>query len=171
MDSMIYLISVAPMIRKDAGWENFQKNWKKVLTKRIECDILINCRATHGSADGKTDKWKFVPCKLNNVEDKQRRCSVLGGPRTERTWITRLLWNFAWSKAQLKKISIKWYKFFREFDPGSGWTLAACLTHASRTELLWQIPSGWRWFNLVADGWVTREQPASKRGTTAGNGC
>ena len=24
--------------------------------------------------------------------------------------------------------------FFREFDPGSGRTLAACLTHASRTE-------------------------------------
>ena len=23
--------------------------------------------------------------------------------------------------------------FYREFDPGSGWTLAACLTHASRT--------------------------------------
>ena len=23
---------------------------------------------------------------------------------------------------------------FREFDPGSGWTLAACLTHASRTK-------------------------------------
>ena len=23
--------------------------------------------------------------------------------------------------------------FIREFDPGSGWTLAACLTHASRT--------------------------------------
>ena len=23
----------------------------------------------------------------------------------------------------------------REFDPGSGWTLAACLTHASRTEI------------------------------------
>ena len=27
---------------------------------------------------------RFVPCKLNNVEDKQRRCSVQGGPRTER---------------------------------------------------------------------------------------
>ena len=25
--------------------------------------------------------------------------------------------------------------FFREFDPGSGRTLAACLTHASRTKL------------------------------------
>ena len=25
--------------------------------------------------------------------------------------------------------------FFEEFDPGSGWTLAGCLTHASRTTL------------------------------------
>ena len=25
------------------------------------------------------------------------------------------------------------YIFFGEFDPGSGWTLAACLRHASRT--------------------------------------
>ena len=28
------------------------------------------------------------------------------------------------------------YTIFREFDPGSGQTLAACLTHASRTECL-----------------------------------
>ena len=26
------------------------------------------------------------------------------------------------------------YNFFREFDPGSGLTLAACITHSSRTE-------------------------------------
>ncbi len=26
------------------------------------------------------------------------------------------------------------HKFYGEFDPGSGRTLAACLTHASRTE-------------------------------------
>ena len=25
--------------------------------------------------------------------------------------------------------------FFREFDPGSGLTLAACITHSSRTEI------------------------------------
>ena len=25
-------------------------------------------------------------------------------------------------------------EFFREFDPGSGLTLAACITHSSRTE-------------------------------------
>ena len=38
-------------------------------------------------------------------------------------------------------------KFFWEFDPGSGWTLAACLKHASRTERYFvarQIVDQWR---------------------------
>ena len=38
------------------------------------------------------------------------------------------------------------YNFYKEFDPGSGRTLAARLTHASRTELRSLL------FNLVADG-------------------
>jgi hypothetical protein len=45
-------------------------------------------------------------------------------------------------------IHYKILEIFREFDPGSGWTLAVCLTHASRTEVF---------KTLVADGWVTRE--------------
>ena len=48
-----------------------------------------------------------------------------------------------------------------EFDPGSGWTLAACLTHASRTKHLsrWMeqlAGKGINWGDWVADGWVTR---------------
>jgi len=35
-----------------------------------------------------------------------------------------------------------------EFDHGSDWTLAACLTHASRT-----VTRGQPW-RRVADGWV-----------------
>ena len=58
-----------------------------------------------------------------------------------------------------------------EFDPGSGWTLAACLTHASRTKHLVTIPSGWRPCDWVADGWVTRGKPAMYWGITVGNGC
>ena len=56
-------------------------------------------------------------------------------------------------------------QWFREFDPGSGWTLAACLTHSSRTVT---NPSG---FWSVADGWVTREEPAPLWGITTGNSC
>ena len=45
----------------------------------------------------------------------------------------------------------------REFDPGSGRTLAACLTHASRAGSF-RIETSvdfWKW--RAADGWVTRE--------------
>ena len=48
----------------------------------------------------------------------------------------------------------------REFDPGSGRTLAACLTHASRTEIRADSKVAcYRTFLciLVADGRVTRE--------------
>ena len=59
-----------------------------------------------------------------------------------------------WKWFQLERVKIQ---IFREFDPGSGRTLAACLTHASRTEIL-QMKSSVGFSNiLVADGWVTRE--------------
>ena len=48
-----------------------------------------------------------------------------------------------------------------EFDPGSGRTLATCLRNASRTGEQ----------SLVANGRVTRGQPALKWGTTARKGC
>ena len=58
-----------------------------------------------------------------------------------------------------------------EFDPGSGWTLAACLTHASRTKLDFRFFRNDEWYDWVADGWVTRGQPASYRGITVRNDC
>ena len=59
----------------------------------------------------------------------------------------------------------------REFDPGSGLTLAAHIRHASRTEvvvmmLTWTenlfegIEDWLTTMALVADWWVTRKQPA-----------
>ena len=39
-------------------------------------------------------------------------------------------------KNDISKLRLLYIPFFREFDPGSGQTLAACLTHASRTECL-----------------------------------
>ena len=52
-----------------------------------------------------------------------------------------------------------------EFDSGSGRTLAACLTHASRAEYESLL------LYLAADGWVTREQPAFNYGITLRNRC
>ena len=52
-----------------------------------------------------------------------------------------------------------WTNFIWDVDPGSGCTLAACLTHASRTKHLDQILSGWRtlWLSggRVSNAWVT----------------
>ena len=80
----------------------------------------------------------------------------------ENSWViiakSELFKNLIWSRKVLDTI-------FWEFDPGSGRTLAACLTHASRTGL---SPSG---LSLVANGWVTREEPAFQWGTTVGNDC
>jgi hypothetical protein len=52
---------------------------------------------------------------------------------------------------------------YGEFDPGSGRTLAACLTHASRTVNRASARGS------VANGCVTRGQPASDTGITPGN--
>ena len=51
-----------------------------------------------------------------------------------------------------------------EFDPGSGRTLAECLTHASRAETRERKASAGRSHVLAADGWVTREQSVLHRG-------
>ena len=41
---------------------------------------------------------------------------------------------------------LMFYVLFGEFDPGSGRTLAACLTHASRT--VKRLPLWWVWERL-----------------------
>ena len=63
--------------------------------------------------------------------------------------------RFTYEINELKIKNIEIYGNLREFDPGSGWTLAVCLTHASRTKVL---------KTLVADGWVTRENLPFGRG-------
>ena len=61
----------------------------------------------------------------------------------------------------LKLASWSWNgkNFLWEFDPGSGWTLAACLTHASRTKHFTWFPSGmivlWLSGGRVSNAWIT----------------
>ena len=54
-----------------------------------------------------------------------------------------------------------------EFDPGSGWTLATGLTHASRGAAWTQLC--WVWWR-PAHGWVTRIQPALYSGIVSWKG-
>ena len=80
----------------------------------------------------------------------------------------KFLSKFAWAN-ESEDYDLKHFgaldTIFWEFDPGSGRTLAACLTHASRTEVKFSD------LTLVANGWVTREEPAFQWGTTVGNDC
>jgi|AGTN01.2.fsa_nt_gi hypothetical protein len=45
--------------------------------------------------------------------------------------------------------------FYGEFDPGSGRTLAACLTHASRTEFRWKLAKSEFSGGRVSNAWIT----------------
>ena len=80
----------------------------------------------------KTDLWK-----LNNDETKKlvlHTKKELENSFEEKEKLEKvieqieLLWEKILIEGNLDK-----YTMIREFDPGSGWTLAACITHSSRT--------------------------------------
>ena len=75
-----------------------------------------------------------------------------------------------WEQKRCKEQSADWEDKNREFDPGSGLTLAACVTHASRTVFWKEKATVLERQKRVANGWVTREQPAFHKGIAAGNG-
>ena len=145
---------------RTASGKNFKKREKT--SWQIEALLLIYKSSLRRAA---------VPCKLNNAKTKWTPWTINGLFKISRNRINsqrKFLSNKCYEQIiqnfDLKRESTLDTTFW-EFDPGSGRTLAACLTHASRTE--WD-PSG---FYLVANGWVTREKPASQWGTTVGNDC
>ena len=125
-----------------------ENNLKKLLTRRIYYVIISKLPLStateiapwqiNSNATLKIPKTNYSENKEPNSKD---RISQKETGRTNR----KVPWR-AWEAghATIKKT---W-----EFDPGSGWTLAACLTHASRTDLYWSLAI----YKLVADGWVTR---------------
>ena len=111
--------------------KKMQKKQKSV-DKRLNVWYIINCQPEKGAA------------KEYNVLWKLSKTSILSS-----------------TVLNLSKL-ISWKKdiyFFGEFDPGSGWTLAACLRHASRTRRPFEVECLHKAdldFRLVAKGWVTR---------------
>ena len=110
-----------------------EKTWKKYLTNEFECDMIAKLTARAAS--------DTVPCKLNNVKTNYEHLGHfkwmfkfrLKSNLSQRKFLsifakTNLFKTLIWARKRLDTI-------FWEFDPGSGRTLAACLTHASRTEL------------------------------------
>ena len=102
-----------------------------------------------------------VSWKLNNALQVQR---PLKFKRASEKTIKNTNKSVSNWQDRYKQIYLCIYNFTKEFDPGSGRTLAARLTHASRTEKVASV------IFLVADGWVTREEPASESGIASGNG-
>ena len=49
--------------------------------------------------------------------------------------ISLVIYNLTLKKYFCKEVQKKFMEILREFDPGSGWTLAVCFTHASRTRV------------------------------------
>ena len=136
--------------------KKLEKSFKKVLTKAGRGDIMY--RLSQGSE---------APWKLNNKTTLFLEKEVDKTPKNSFEFIWTLIISKE-PKTALRDVirgNPVNIQFFREFDPGSGWTLAACITHSSRTvtrtSVLWS----------VADGWVTREQPALYCGITTGNSC
>ena len=122
------------------------------MTSRIECDIIYKL-SQRAVAD---DPWK-----LNN---RRKIVRII-------LEIRNYLWNLDNSffknsltihSKQVRELNhssdIDWMIYgsfntnIREFDPGSGWTLAACITHSSRTDKgLRPCVSGGR----VSNAWAT----------------
>ena len=71
-------------------------------------------------------------------------------------WVGCLVLFSAFALAFLCQLFVCWvWILFGEFDPGSGRTLAACLTHASRTE---RPACGYSSGERVSNTWVTCPQ-------------
>ena len=138
------------------SWKERSKKMKKGVDKAVVIWYYIGALQKHGARRTlkikqrlmKRNPWILIWEVLSSTtvilvknEEKMSETSMSD-------WALRMIW--IGQEPDLDKI-------FREFDPGSGWTLAACLTHASRTELLWNETSVEWNLSLVADGWVTRE--------------
>ena len=127
---------------------------------------LPRANSESGERNGilKIEQWttkKPLKFRVSSAWKRWVKRRVLRGQGKDIKTKKRVSWR-NWTGYDLKQKCYK-YKLTKEFDPGSGRTLAARLTHASRTSRESLLSK------RVADGWVTREQPAFKRGITFGN--
>ena len=96
----------------------FEKNLKKCLTNKKRWDKINELSERQTQQTLITKQW-------NTYDSRKFLYIFKNGSNEPKSVKTR--------DSQTVILS-KWIKhFIREFDPGSGWTLAACLTHASRT--------------------------------------
>ena len=127
-----------------------KKDSGKGLTNGRLCSILTELSAREQLRWG---RWSLKT--IQNKEDKRETVIFTSHGQNKDSQFVHEFW--AWRRLQGSIQDLT-----QEFDPGSGRTLAACLTHASRAGM-------WKsllWYILAADGWVTREQPLLYWGIT-----
>ena len=109
----------------------------KVAARKPETSILKIEQCTT------SEKALEIPKRFGILRSQKRRKNHKGN--CERIVIARI---------DIKTRSVCIYNFHKEFDPGSGRTLAARLTHASRTE---SRGACFSWFSgeRVSNAWVT----------------
>ena len=135
--------------------QNFQKNVAKKFGGNEKMSTFAIPNEKRGTWDLRFGTEKFIE-KTDLLYKKQV-------PRKNN--LSRSVNFFGNYKCQDKLRDLKIYN--EEFDPGSGWTLAAGLTHASRGAA-WHGDSSKCWWR-PAQGCVTREQLARFWGITVGN--
>ena len=117
--------------KQNNGSKKFEKTWKKYLTNETEHVRISKLTARAAS--------ESVPCKLNNVKTNYntldilkclslKSCKRILSQRKFLSIFARQIYSKNDLSCESSLDTIFW-----EFDPGSGRTLAACLTHASRT--------------------------------------
>ena len=137
--------------------EKFNLNNSKKVRKRVDNEWL-----TTSVSDRTSNFWMVLQNQTSDVSCKACHtrigafiwgCMALAISNLSKTVSYKQAWRFCF--IQIRHGSEQNAHFIWEFDPGSGWTLAACLTHASRTKHL-PRSFGWLVCDWVADGWVTR---------------
>ena len=109
------------MILYQSCWCRWKKNLKnkikKFLTKQKASDIINELSAERR-------RQTTLITKQWNTYDSRKFFTFL-----------RTVWKTKTVKREIASCYFEWIKhLIREFDPGSGWTLATGLTHASRGE-------------------------------------
>ena len=133
--------------------ENFLKNFKKGIDKakvwwyNIKAVAQKEWRITEGRAANmqvfaELTEGEFGLWKLNNKERSTKQSTRGNSSECVKYDLAILKENTTQTKVK-RAIKLErldragrcvLIQIFREFDPGSGWTLAACITHSSRTK-------------------------------------
>ena len=157
-------------------WKKIEKSLSKNLVVQIfalPLHSLSGSNVVTRSPDEQDDPWKHSIQTSSTTPMAVFQLSVKCKVRNEKRTVNfKLIYEISGQYKQFEK----WCLFFwgltdiiynEEFDPGSGWTLATGLTHASRGVFFKKLAF---WRERPAHGWVTRIQPALHIGIASRKG-